>query len=367
MIGRDAPSIPSVAIICGVHSVSILFLSAWNGSADAGCMIRGPALLPRCPVPRRRLNEGLDELMAETDDTVGAHIAADHPVRQARLKRLIDNAAIGREVGLATLHEFRQRNFLRHASPLRLQRAHHRPVDPFNLPHSLASVAAILLRHPRACRLRPRRKSSRNACLPIGAYGYRSPSQAASCGKGLPWMPILRITSGCALTTGRVRHLAQQGVEPCARPAASSGLTHASTPSTAGAGRGLPRKGFVVDSWFGTIPDRVQLFGRGGNDCSAVLRRAGSRVATPDHALLGLIADPVDPTIRVLVLSSGRYDIAPSARLAIGPCMRRIPGENYFERRGLPQTSPFKRSSVQSSAQHSIRRDDLRMDGMAKT
>jgi hypothetical protein len=40
-----------------------------------------------------RRYQRLDQLVSEADDLVGAHVAADHPLGKARLKRLIDDAS----------------------------------------------------------------------------------------------------------------------------------------------------------------------------------------------------------------------------------------------------------------------------------
>jgi hypothetical protein len=116
-------------------------------------MIRGPRLrrFRIRPFGRRR-NERLDELMAEADDLIRAHVAADHAIRQTRLKWLIDDAATGREIGFATRHEV----------PLRMQHLHAlrdlRSADQLDLPDTLATIAAVLLEHARSRRPQARRK-----------------------------------------------------------------------------------------------------------------------------------------------------------------------------------------------------------------
>ena len=107
-----------------------------------------------------RRDQCLDELVAKAHDLVGAHVAADHAVRQARLERLIDDAAVGREIRLTTGHEIRQRQLFRHAAALRMQHPNRRCsagkwIDQFDLPDPLAGVTAILLQHPRPGRSQP--------------------------------------------------------------------------------------------------------------------------------------------------------------------------------------------------------------------
>jgi transcriptional regulator with XRE-family HTH domain len=72
-------------------------------AALAPCMMRGPGCA--AGALGRRRNECLDQLVSKANDLVGAHIAADHALRQARLKRLIDDAPARREIRLAPRHE----------------------------------------------------------------------------------------------------------------------------------------------------------------------------------------------------------------------------------------------------------------------
>src|ERR1700722_4219396 len=99
---------------------------------------------------RRRLDQRLDQLMPETHDFVLTHIAPDHPIRQPRLKRLIDDAPFGAKICLAVCHELRERDDLRHAAPPRFPSADRsntisRGRLALNLPNALASITAILL------------------------------------------------------------------------------------------------------------------------------------------------------------------------------------------------------------------------------
>ena len=73
-------------------------------------------------------NQRLDELVAKTDDLFAAHVAADHAVGQPRLERLIDDAAFGCEIDLATSHEVVERHIFGHAAPARVQNANNCPV-----------------------------------------------------------------------------------------------------------------------------------------------------------------------------------------------------------------------------------------------
>ena len=103
----------------------------------------------------RRRNQRFDQLVAETDDLVDTHIAADHPVRQPRLKRLIDDASVGCKIGLAAGHELDKRHFFGHATPAGMQNANHaraagRPRNQFDLLNPLAAIAPVLLEDPRA-------------------------------------------------------------------------------------------------------------------------------------------------------------------------------------------------------------------------
>ena len=115
---------PRVAIICGVHSDSILVLQRLKrlgrgGVHDPRTWLRRLGIRPF----GRWRDQCLDELVAKAHDLVGAHIAADHAVRQARLERLIHDAAIGREIRFASGHELRQRAAL----PARFRVAHAAP------------------------------------------------------------------------------------------------------------------------------------------------------------------------------------------------------------------------------------------------
>ena len=85
----------STSIICGVHSTSIFVRAPESGAAsgtvhDAWTRLCGR----RVRAFGRRRDQRLDELVAKADNLVGAHVAADHAVGQARLKRLIDDAAV---------------------------------------------------------------------------------------------------------------------------------------------------------------------------------------------------------------------------------------------------------------------------------
>jgi hypothetical protein len=75
----------------------------------------------RVPPLSGRRDQRLDKLVSEANDLIGPHVAPDHSVGQARLKRLIDDAPAPGEIGLAKCHEFLKRQILRDATPLRMQ------------------------------------------------------------------------------------------------------------------------------------------------------------------------------------------------------------------------------------------------------
>src|SRR5258708_25285988 len=103
--------------------------------------------------------------MPETDNLVCAHIAADHAVRQPRLKRLVNDAPLGGEIALASVHEFAEGQNLRHAAAACVQYPNDRVLarrwgHELDFPHALAAVAAVLLEYARAGRLEPAGKLS---------------------------------------------------------------------------------------------------------------------------------------------------------------------------------------------------------------
>ena len=88
--------------------------------------------------------------MSETDHLVDAQVAPDHAFGQARLERLIDDAAGGREIGFAVRHKVFEGQLLRHAAALRVQHADAprfswRFVDQFDFPNALTPISAVLL------------------------------------------------------------------------------------------------------------------------------------------------------------------------------------------------------------------------------
>ena len=108
MIGNEAASMPRTSIICGVHSVFHLALQRLKRRRVGAVHDPRPGLCGRrVRAFGWRRDQRLDVLVSEADDLIGPHVAADHPVRQARLKRLIDDAAAPCEIGLAARHEFR--------------------------------------------------------------------------------------------------------------------------------------------------------------------------------------------------------------------------------------------------------------------
>ena len=137
----------------------------------------------------RRRNQRLHQLVPESDNLVGAHVAADHAVGQPRLERLIDDAAVGREIGLAAAHEIAERHVFGDTASRRLQHAHQRALgcgwrSEFDLPDALPAVAAVLLEDTRA-RRQPRRKLFAES--PGGAIemGVGAPAEALGAMKNL--------------------------------------------------------------------------------------------------------------------------------------------------------------------------------------
>src|ERR1700720_2567819 len=59
-------------------------------------------------------DQRLDELVTEANNLVDTHVATDHAVRQARLKRLIHDTSVG-EIVLAACHELPKGHFFEHA------------------------------------------------------------------------------------------------------------------------------------------------------------------------------------------------------------------------------------------------------------
>ena len=144
--------------------------------------MRGPGCAAGEPSPSGGGGQRLDELVSEADDLIGPHVAADHAVGQARLKRLIDDASVGGKIGRAARHELRKRHFLGHASPLRMQNAHYtRPArrlgNKFDLPNSLAAIAPVLLEDPRAGRLEPWRERGAEVGRRTVEVGIGAPSK----------------------------------------------------------------------------------------------------------------------------------------------------------------------------------------------
>src|SRR5439155_6996916 len=127
----------------------------------------------------RRRYQRLDELVAKADDLVRAHVATDHAVGQARLKRLIDDAAVRREIGLAARHKAGKRHVLGKAAPTRMQDAYGTGAigDQFDLPDTLPAIAPVLLEDTRAWRS----QASREPVVEIGGraveVGIAAPSK----------------------------------------------------------------------------------------------------------------------------------------------------------------------------------------------
>src|SRR6516165_880957 len=108
----------------------------------------------------RRWYQRLYELVPEAHHLVGTHVATDHAFAQARLKRLVHDASIGGEIGLAACHELRKWHFFRHAPSLCMQHAYDTCVtgqlgSQFDLPNALPTITPVLLEDTRAGRLEP--------------------------------------------------------------------------------------------------------------------------------------------------------------------------------------------------------------------
>jgi hypothetical protein len=96
-----------------------------------------------------------DELVAEADDLIGPHVAADHAVRQAGMERLIHDAAAVHKISLAACHEVAERHLLGQASPARMQHTHEAGLTGWrghrlDAPDPLARVSPVLLEDARA-------------------------------------------------------------------------------------------------------------------------------------------------------------------------------------------------------------------------
>src|SRR5215218_2019469 len=119
--------------------------------------------------------------MPEACDLRSAHVAPDHPVGQARLECLINNAAAPPEIRLAASDEVVERHVLGSATALRLQYAHCRVRirQGLHLPDALTSVPAVLLEDAWAGCAQARREFSTEASCTVVAMGVRAPSQMA--------------------------------------------------------------------------------------------------------------------------------------------------------------------------------------------
>src|SRR6266702_4582400 len=128
---------------------------------------------------RRRWDKGLDPLLTNARDLGAAHVAPDHSVGQAGLKRLVDDAATPAEIRLASRNEGFERHVLGHTAALRVEHTNHgvRVRQGLDLPNALASVAAILLQHPRAICLKARWKFSAEACDGVIAMRVGAPAE----------------------------------------------------------------------------------------------------------------------------------------------------------------------------------------------
>jgi energy-coupling factor transporter ATP-binding protein EcfA2 len=110
-----------------------------------------PAARPGVHPFRRRRDQSLDQLVSKSNDLVDAHVAADHALGQARLKRLINNQAAGGKIRRVARHELRKFKIFRPAAALRVQYAHHAVRvsavgHQLDFPYALPAVAPVLLK-----------------------------------------------------------------------------------------------------------------------------------------------------------------------------------------------------------------------------
>jgi hypothetical protein len=125
-------------------------------------MMRGPGCAAGESGPSG--GDGISALMSwcpKPTTLSGAHVAADHAVGQTRLKRLVYDTSVGREITLAACHELGQWKFFEQAAAAPFQNAHKaclagrrgHQLDP---PNPDTAIAAVPLDDPRSRRLQPR-------------------------------------------------------------------------------------------------------------------------------------------------------------------------------------------------------------------
>ena len=145
-------------------------------------MMRGPGTAAGDSGPcGRRFDQCLYELMSKTDDSIGGHVAADHSVRQSRLKGLIDDAPVGGDVLLAACHEISERDFYRDAASACFQYSNQaadaRTGRQLYLPDALPPVTSIAFEHSWPTWLQPERELRPEAfCGPVDV-GIRTPTK----------------------------------------------------------------------------------------------------------------------------------------------------------------------------------------------
>jgi hypothetical protein len=90
--------------------------------------------------------------VAETGNPIAGHVAADHPIGQAHLIRLIDDAPAPAEIRFAARDEIPKRQFFGHAARLCMKHADGTgfAVYYFDFPYTLATIAPVLLDDARA-------------------------------------------------------------------------------------------------------------------------------------------------------------------------------------------------------------------------
>lgn len=157
----------SASIICGVHLSSIIRRSPWKGGESGPCMIRGP-VVPQASPGRPR---GALISWCPKPATLAAHVAADHPIGQARLKRLIDDATARNTIGSERWSRRAASPRVGNRAALQYAPCRVRIRQGLHLPNVSTSVAAVLLEDAWAGRAPARREFS--APSPVSNFATR--------------------------------------------------------------------------------------------------------------------------------------------------------------------------------------------------
>ncbi|MHC2589447.1 hypothetical protein ACVIG9_003503 [Bradyrhizobium ottawaense] len=168
---------------------------------------------------RRRRDQGLDHLVPKARDPRAAHVAADHPVGQARLKRLVDDAAAPSEIRLAARHQLVEPDVLGPAPALGMEYTNRlvRVRKRFDLPDALAAIAAILLEHARAVRAKARGKFGAERRGAVIAMRVGAPAEVTRAVEHLLDAHLQDHVGMGAHPRSLRRDVAQQGIELGAR------------------------------------------------------------------------------------------------------------------------------------------------------